>query len=270
LVERQTDESSGNTQYLFFSQVPGVGRTVYGFYANTPLFDPSNVFTTPIVDFPSQITFGQEWTTVATYLSNVNGTDPTDPTSGAFAIGIQTVQTSDLKVDGWGTIVLPDQLGGFGQGLRINESVQIDISYDDGSGSYQHVETDYARNFYWLMPGRGIVASLASTQGATQLPDNFTAATQFWRMFETNKKATPPPVCTNANPVTDLRIRSSGGQVLLSWSKVNCTSQYRVEYTDGQEKPLTWQPLGIFTNQLYSLDSATTAKTRFYRVVSIK
>src|SRR4051794_4382235 len=65
VIERQTDLATGGNQYLFFSQVPGVGREVYGFYVNSPLLDPSNVFDTPIVDFPSQITYGQQWTTIA-------------------------------------------------------------------------------------------------------------------------------------------------------------------------------------------------------------
>jgi hypothetical protein len=79
VVERKTDESDGSREWLFFEQVPGLGRKVYGFYAQNPLFTPSNVFVPPIVDFPDRITFGQEWTTSTSYESTLNVNTPPDP-----------------------------------------------------------------------------------------------------------------------------------------------------------------------------------------------
>jgi hypothetical protein len=271
LVEMQTDQATGDAQYLFFSMIPGVGRQVYGFYAPNPLFDPNNVFTTPIVDFPSQIIYGQEWTTVATWINNVSGSDPTNPTSGGFSIAEQVVQTSDLKADAWGTVNLPDELGGFGQALRISEAVTYDLSFDDGSGNFQHAETDYARNFYWLMPGRGIVAELASTQGSTPPADNFTTATQFWRMFQTNKKpSTNTTGCATPDPVSTIKIKVNSGQVLLSWTKANCATQYQVQYSTNPSDATSWQTLNTVTNQVLALDNPGGAPFRFYRIVSLK
>jgi hypothetical protein len=279
-VEKKTDQASGDVQYLFFQQVPNVGRQVYGFYADLATFgEPETVFAAPIVDFPAQITFGQQWTTSAVYSNTVVlASDPTDPEGGGLSIDVQITQTSDLKADAWGTILLPDELSGFGPGLRVNEMVTIDISYVDDQGLLQHIETDYARNLYWLMPGRGIVAALASTQNSGVLggaagppPDNFPTATQFWRMFQTNKKATNPGGgCVNPDPVADLRIRFNNGQVLLTWSKANCASQYRLEYSTNPKDSSSWKPLSTVTNQLLVLDTTATDHVRFYRVVSIK
>jgi len=280
MVEQQTDEATQDVQYLFFTQVPGVGRTVYGAYTDiyAGLLDPAEVFTAPIVDFPATITYGMEWTTVAVYTSNVNvndNTDPTDPFSGS--IGLQVTETSDLKADAAGTMILPDDLGGaFAQGLRINESVTIATAMDNGDGTFSPVETDYARNYYWLMPGRGIVASLASTQGSSgaQVDNNFSTATQFWRMFETNKKPNTSTNTTgNGSPaaVSDLRIRYSSGQVLLTWSKANNASQYQVDVSTNLADTASWKPFsGIMTNGFFVLDNVVANQERFYRVVSMK
>ena len=162
------------------------------------------------------------------------------------------------------------EIGGFAPALRISEAVTIDISYDDGSGSYQHVETDYARNYYWFVPGRGMVAALASTQSPNPPPDQFTSATQFWRMFETNKKNTPPPVCTSPRRSPIWRFCIAPGKSSSSGAKFSAPAMDQLQYSDGKSNPLTWQTMGVFTNQLYSLDNATAAQTRLYRVVSVK
>jgi hypothetical protein len=271
IVEKKTDQDTGKEEWLFFQPVPGTGRRVYGFYAENILFSPSNVFVPPIVDFPDQISFGQEWTTSTVYENTVSGTDP-DPEEegGMFDIRGQTTLTSNFKVDAYGTILLPEEIGDFGPGLRINEELTIDLAFEDGEGNFQHVETDYARNYYWVMPGRGIVAQLASVQSGTPPPENFGRATQFWRMFQTNKKAATNGGCAQADPVADLKIRVSAGQVLLTWSKANCAAQYRVEYSGGGFEPLAWQTLGMATNQLFALDAGNMTTQRFYRVVSIK
>lgn len=271
IVEMQTDQASGNAQYLFFEQIPNVGRQVYGFYADNPLFDPSNVFVTPIVDFPDPMNYGQTWTTVAVYVNNVGGTDPTDPTGGGFSIAEQVTQTSEMKVDAWGTVVLPDALGGFGNAIRINESVTIDVAVDDGSGNFQHADTEYAKNFYWLMPGRGIVAAIASTQASSPPPDNFSTCTQFWRMFQTNKKPSNTGGSCTPNPVSDLTIRlNNEGQVLLRWSKDSCAKTYRVDYTTNPVDQASWQTLTTVTNSTLAVDSWISNTPRFYRIVSSK
>jgi hypothetical protein len=280
IVERQTDQSSGDVQYLFFEQIPDVGRRVYGVYANLPLFtEPSDLFTPAIIDFPARIAFGDKWSTTTTFPNTAGlAEDPTDPEGGGFSIDVTVTQTSDLEADASGTIVLPD--GGFGDGLRVNEAVTVNVQYlDETSGTYQPLETDYARNFYWLMPGRGIVAVLASTQNSGVLggvaglpPNNFPTATQFRRMFETNKKpGVPTTGCTTPDPVRDFRIRYNNGQVLLSWAKANCGSQYRVEYSTNAFDSTSWKVLGTpLTNQFLSLDNTRLDQQRFYRIVTVK
>lgn len=282
VVEKQVNQTRGNeAQYLFFEQIANEGRQVYGFYANLPLFgEPVNRFAPPIVDFPARMTLGDKWHTSTVYSNTVVvSVDPTDPEGEGFSIDVLVTQTSEFEADATGTIILPNELNAFGPGLRINEQVTIDIQYlDDSSNTYQPLETDYARNFYWMMPGRGIVAGLFSTQNSDVLggnagmpPENFTRATQFWRLFETNKKVTPSTGgCTSPEAVQDLRIRVSAGQVLLSWTKANCATQYRLDYSTNPVDKTSWKTLTTLTNKVLALDSMAGDSTRFYRVVSVK
>lgn len=297
LVEVKSEEgTTDDPEYLFFSQGPN-GRRVYGAWqslAGTSKLlqllgsigleiDPARIFASPIDDFPAQISFGQEWQTTAVFPMDLllpdSGGDSLDPIDGEIGGGsldmtIQVTQTSHLKADAWGTIILPDELGAFGPGLRINENTTVDVELDDGSGTLQHVETDYVRTYYWLMPGRGIVAAITSTQGTSELPDSFPTALQYWRMFETNKKASTNPGggCANPDPVADLRIRVSNGQALLSWTKATCATQYRLESTSTPWDATSWKAITTLTNKVLALDSnPTTAQSqRFYRVVSMK
>jgi hypothetical protein len=273
LVEHQTDESTGNTQDLYFSEDPSQGRWVYGFSSDGTGFDyPANAFFAPINDFPATIAYLQTWKTSAVWTNS----------QSAFGIpvGLKIDSESTLTADAWGTIVLPSQLGTFGPGLRIKEVV-TQLSYFDQNAfsdtgaapSWVLEETDNSINYYWLMPGKGIVASLASTAGANGAvpPDNFSTATQFWRMFETNHKpaSTTGGGCATPDPVSDLSIQVSNGQALLKWSKANCATQYRLDYSSNPVDPNSWQTLTTVTNQLLFLDSAQNS-VRFYRVVSIK
>jgi hypothetical protein len=264
IAEQKTVEGTNETSWLFFTQVPGVGRKVYGFY--DPQFSPdtpSNVFSSPIVDFPGQIKFGDTWTTSMTFTTLVAVLD-----FGSYPV--QLTYSSTFTVDAWGVIYLP-QLS-FDDALRVNEDQTIASAVDlDGTGQFQPLETDYTRNYYWLRPGHGIVAQLNSVQYSTPPPDNFDQATAFIRMFETNKKASAGG--TNAAPVTDLGISiGTGGRVLLKWTKAQSATQYRVEYTTDPSKSASWQPLGTSANN-FLLDtnaSQDQVQMRFYRVVSLK
>jgi hypothetical protein len=271
VVEQQKDEASGSIQDLFFSQDSTQGRIVYGFYTPNPLFDNTvNQFNTPIKDFPSTMNYQQTWQTSATWQNSISG------------IPIQITQNSVLTVDAWGTIIPPDSLGTFGPGLRVHAAVTQLTYFDQNAGmgtpSYVLEETDNSLVYYWLMPGRGIVASLASTAGQNGAvpPDNFSTATQFWRMFETNHKPASTTGggggCTAPQQVSDLSIKVSGGQVLLKWSKANCASKYELDYTSKPWDATTWKPLSVVSNQLLVLDPAPTSQgpARFYRVVSMQ
>jgi hypothetical protein len=274
IAEQMTDEVGGEQMWLFFEQVPGIGRKVYGFYAQNSQTAPSNVFVPPEVDFPDTISYGQEWTASTTYDGTVSVGDPDPEGGGSFAVPIQTTQTSNFKADASGTIVLPDGpgMGAFGAALRVSEAVTIDISADLGDG-LQHFETDYTHNYYWLMQNHGIVAQLNSTQSPTPPPDNFTRAVAFLRMFETNKKASTGGTgggCTSPQSVTDLRIRASGGTILLTWSKAPCATLYRVEYTLTPGVSSSWKSLGDPTSgTFWQGENLANGPTRFYRVVSL-
>ena len=271
MSEQMTDESLDTRQWLYFDQVPGEGRRVIGFYADNPFFGPVNVFNPPVIDFPASISYGQEWTVATSYETTVSVTDPDPEEGGIFDLGQRIIQTSKFRVDAYGTIVLPNSLDAFGPGLRINEEVTYDIEIDLGDG-FEPIETDYTRNYYWLMPGRGIVAQLNSTQASSPPPEKFTRAVAFLRMFETNKDPNATtPVCTDPQPVTDLRIRINAGSILLTWTKTQCATQYQVQYSTNPNDNTSWTPLGTPTaGSFWQGENISSGALRFYRIVSLK
>lgn len=280
VVERKTSESDGKKENLFFSQIPGTGRTVYGFDTGLESYSllgitfeltPSGIFVPPIVDFPSQISYGMQWTTVTTYERGLALIDSDPEAGGASDYNMIFTSTSRFKVDAYGTILLPDELDTFGEGLRINEEVTIEIAVPDLVDGT--LDTESIRNYYWVMPGYGMVAQLNSiqTSGDVPPPEKFTKATAFLRLFETNKKITPDGGCADPAPVTDLKIRVTGGNVLLTWTKVECATQYRVEYTTSQAALGGWTALGApTTGSFWQGENTRTDTMRFYRVVSLK
>jgi hypothetical protein len=286
LVEQlKVEADAAKPQMLFVRNTSGVGRTVYGFYLDTSdssLFgllpfslSPVGIFNPEIVDFPDPITFGLEWSNSFTYQQDlVAEGDPSAEDPGGINGAIKSDQTSNFKADAYGTIILPDELGGgFGQGLRVNEEVTIDISADlTGEGQFDHIETDYARNYYWFMPGYGLVAQLSSKQTTSPTPTNFTSAIVFQRMFETNKKITTGGGgCDQPSAVTDIRIRVSNGVILLTWGKADCANQYVVQYTTTPGDPASWQALGAPTgNLVWQGETTQKGPARFYRVQSMK
>jgi hypothetical protein len=271
LAERKTDESDGSAEYLFFRQEAGSGRLVYGMYAEVPYYTPLFVFQPPAVDFPEQIAYGQQWTAGTTYDNEISFLDPDPEEGGEYNVLLRHVQTSQFRVDAHGTIVLPDEIGFFGEGLRINEEVTLEITADFGDGTFEPLETDYMRNFYWVLPGYGIVAQLNSTQGSSPPPENFTRATAFIRMFETNKDPNSGGGNTDPTPITDLRIRVNSNTVLLTWSRAPGATQYRLEYSTNGLDQASWTPLGDPTpNNYWQLDRTSPGPVQFYRVVSLK
>jgi len=271
IVERTMTAGQTNASYLFFEQVPGVGRKVYGFYDAAFSPDtPANVFRTPIVDFPDQISYLDSWTTTATFNTSIAVTVP--PELGEFfdpgsieSIPAQITMTSTFKVDAWGILELP--LLGFGDALRVNEEQTISVSVDlEGMGQYEHIEDDYTRNYYWLRRGYGLVAQMNSVQSTTPPPEKFDRATAFVRTFKTNKKLSAG--CVGPAPVTDLRISYGDGKALLKWTKPQCAKQFQVEVSASAAGG--WTPLGAPTSSLFLLDDVSRQNTaKFYRVLSL-
>lgn len=261
LLERKTVEGTGEVEWLMLEPVAGLGRKVHGLYSESfsPSL-PSIPFSQPIVDFPDGIRYQDTWITSMITESMFPSLDP----EWSLDFRMQTTWNSTFTADAWGRMLLPNL--GLLNVLRINEELTVDIAADLGDG-YQHIETDYVRNYYWLSPGRGIVAELHSTQGSSMPPENFAQATAFVRMFETNKKA--GSVDDSPQPVNNLRLTVSNNNVLVQWQKAPNASRYRVEWTDNLEQG-EWIPLVEETANDYFFDPAGPAqKDRFYRVVSL-
>jgi hypothetical protein len=145
------------------------------------------------------------------------------------------------------------------------QSVVSDF-FDDQQG-WVNISTDYSRVYYWLSPGRGIVAQLQSRPYTSTAPDNFDQALGFVRMFETNKAGSGN---NDPQPVEGLQVDISNGMVLVEWNKAANTSRYQVEYSTNGFGLGDWQPLGSQTQNTYMFDQAgPTGEARFYRVISL-
>lgn len=276
VAERKTVEQTGQEAWLFFEQVSGVGRKVYGFYDEAfSFYTPAGVFDPPIIDFPETIRFGQAWGTDMTVYSTYDYSF-TDPEEGELSVSwpVKMDFHSTFTADAWGTAFLPGL--GLLDVLRVNEEQAVDISLDlaidpSEAGSYTFIETDYMRNYYWLSPGHGIAAQLNSTQGTSLPADEFTTASVFLRMFETNKKA--GTVDDEVKPVDDLQviINKTTGKVAIRWSEALNAGRYRVEYSTGGLAAEDWQPLpsGETTDTLVLDPAGLGQGSRFYRVVSL-
>jgi hypothetical protein len=182
------------------------------------------------------------------------------------SIPAQITFSSTFTVDAWGIVDLPEL--GFGDALRVSEEQTISVAVDlEGQGQYEHIEDDYTRNYYWLQPGRGIVAQLNSLQSSSPPPEKFDRATAFVRMFKTNKKLVAG--CSDPSPVNDLKLSINDGKVLLKWTKPQCAKQFRVEYTSNPTG--TWTQLGSLTSNGFMLDeTAKQDPVRFYRIISLR
>ena len=271
IMERKTTLSSGDQAFLFYTHVPNVGRTVYGAYSNDGLFaEGAQVFGAPVVDFPASIKLGDSWSNVITWTNNLGLLGDDFP--------VRIIITSSFSADAYGVADLPTL--GFGDVLRINQLDEIQLQLysedDEGNGTFNSLGSPvYSRFFYWLMQGRGIVATVSSeTTGnlegnATPPPDNFARAGYLIRMFETNKK--PAQGCDRPVAVSDLRITvDASGRALLKWTQTACTSSYRVEYTENLGPNATWILAGATASNFLIDPGNAGTKARYYRVVSIK
>jgi hypothetical protein len=262
LVEHKTVEGVGEEEWVFFEQVPGVGRKVYGFYSEqfSPGM-PSIPFSQAIVDFPDTMAYQNSWQTSFTTVSTFPSLDP--ELFEDFLL--RTTWTSAFTVDAWGVVLLPNL--GLVDALRINEEQTLGIEADLGDG-WQPIDTQFVRSYYWLSPGRGIVAQMTSLQSSTPPPVNFDTAAAFVRMFETNKEGSSGS--TDPQPVDNLRVTVSNGRVLIQWNKAANATSYEVEYSTGGLGPENWQPVGTTAGEYLFDNDGFGHQTRFYRVKSVR
>ena len=259
IVERATFKSTDNQKSLFLNMKKGVGRFVYGFH-DPAVYEakPSVVFSGRLLDFPAVIKYEDEWSSTTSFEIEVESLGLVVPT--------KLVYESTMFVDAYGIVMLPGQ--GFHDCLRINELVKYDqfVKIPGLGDDWMNAGSAYVRNYYWLSKDMGIVAQITSHQDTAPIPDDFTAATAFWRQFENNHGASNE----TAEPVEGLEITfdPKGNRVLLSWKKAENAVAYMVQYTDNF---LTnnWKDLKE-TSGNFALDSISSEKRRFYRIVSLE
>lgn len=309
IAERSHRESEpGDFAWLLFDPVKGLGRKMYGFWKfDSQYSNPSNPFTSPVVDFPAEINYGDSWTNDVEYRNGypadfggfggsggsgeedllgdvlgdlgdvLGGLDDLLGTGGetggsssqidGIPMTIRQVQT--FEVDAYGFIELPDDLGIY-ECLRVNSlteaSIQIDI---EGTGNFSPLGTQNTRVYYWLVPGKGIAAQMASLPSAGPIPDQFNEASIFQRTFETNKQPRSAG-CTEAEPVTGLDIVYQSNLVRLKWEEAECAQNYRVQYSLGGIGTGDWLDLtnGSYTDTFFIDTQIKGNKVKLYRVLS--
>lgn len=267
MAEQKTDEAGAVAQaWLYFTQDAARGRLVYGFY--DPSFSasqPQEVFSSALNDFPATIHHGSTWSSATTFTNTMTVSDPDDPL-GSLSVNLRYDYSAVSVVDAYGIVSSPGI--GFGDGLRVNELVTYDTSADfnDGSG-FQLLSTDYVRNYYWLRPGRGIVAQVTSQQSSGTPPDeNFLTATAVVRMFATNHPDNDGG--GSGGGIEGLKLTLGPGGALVQWTAQPSLKSYRVEYTT--DPGAGWQPVGNTTTANAIIDPAAgkpNTPMRFYRVV---
>lgn len=257
LVEHKVDSSAAGESWMFLDQTFGVGRTNYGFYdEGFSSVMPAGVFNPPILDFPDPMQIGSNWTVTTSFYTQLYS-------MGAW-LNVRIDYNASSVVDAFGIMNLP-QLG-FANGLRVNELATYDAYVDMfGDGTYYYMSTDYIRTYYFLMEDHGIVSQISSLQMDHDPGNNFTTASIYVRMFETNHPTGELP----PEPVTDLQITPGSGMNLLFWSPTAGAAEYRVEYCSDPLFDGTVYTLGT-TESDYMLDSAISGVTRrFYRVIAL-
>ena len=274
MAEQKTDESGAEAQaWSYFTQHPANGRLVYGFYdpgfsAASGSTEPQEIFNPALNDFPATFQHGSTWSSATTFTNTITFGDPDDPSGGFLSVDLRYAYSAVSVVDAYGTVQSPGI--GFGDGLRVNELVTYETSADfnDGAG-FQHMDTSYWRSYYWIRPGRGIVAQVTSEQSNSAPPDdNFLTATAIVRMFETNHPDNNGGGTGGGIEGLELTLGPSGA--LVQWTPQPSLKSYRVEYTTNPGAG--WQQLGNTTTANYIIDPAAgkpSTPMRFYRVVGL-
>jgi hypothetical protein len=103
-------------------------------------------------------------------------------------------------------------------------------------------------------------------QDTVPIPDEFSIASAVWRQFENNHgDSIEVPQSVEG---LEISLDTKGNRVLLSWKKAENTLEYLVQFNDSLSAN-GWKDLKT-TSGNFALDSISTKKARFYRIVSLE
>jgi len=248
IAEKKTEDS--NLSWLYLSFEEDVGRTVYGFYDSVALPEsPSVPFSSPVVDFPDSITYGT-W---------FNGYTTFDVTSEDVDMTVDYSFTG--FADAYGTIILPDDAGSY-DCIQVNYSEQYVYTWMGIP-----LQTSYIRTFFYLTGEAGIAALITSQESENPVPNDFSVAQSFTRLYESSKLSIAPPAPVN------LVITMVGSDMVLTWQPG--TNQRDITYTVySSTNPYESFESGVWTIEATGVSTTTwtdvgiSEELKFYRVTS--
>ncbi|MBC8385440.1 MAG: hypothetical protein H8E57_07990 [Candidatus Cloacimonetes bacterium] len=249
VAERKTDDSDQAWMYLKFTE--SAGRTNYGFHDAVGVPEsPSVPFTPPIIDFPDNITYGT-W---------FMGSTSFDVISGGFDMTIEYSFTG--FADAWGTIILPDDAGTF-DCIQVN----YDEQYDYYWMGYL-IQTSYLRSYYYLTKETGISTIITSLEDDSPVPNVFSVANTFARLFESSKLNVEPPIPVN------LEISIVDDDAILVWEEgaMNREITYNVYSSVDpylEFDPETWTLEEADISATTWTDETLTEDKKFYCVTAV-
>jgi hypothetical protein len=248
LAERKTEGTDNAWLYLSFEQA--IGRIVYGFYDSVGIPEsPSVPFATPIIDFPDSITYGSWFT----------GDTSFDVVASGLELTVEYTFTG--FADAFGTIILPDDVGTF-PCIQVNYSEEYVYLWMGVPLQYS-----YLRSYFYLTKEAGISAIITSLDSETPVPNDFSVAQTFARLYDSSKLSSAPPVPMN------LAITKTGGDMILTWQPG--TTQ-REMYFNVYSSPIPHAPFEseAWTVEATGLDTTAwtdenvTEELKFYRVTA--
>ena len=257
IVERATFKSTDAQKSLFLDMKKGVGRFVYGVHPVVYEAKPSVVFGNRLLDFPAVIKYEDEWDSTTSFEIEVESLGLVVPT--------KLVYESSMRVDAHGIVMLPEQ--DFHDCLRINELVKYD----------QFVK----------IPGLGDDWMNAG-QPTSVITTGWQRTWESWCRLRPHKirllsrmiSQRPLPCGGNSRTIMESRAmwqsRSRGLKSLwtpreprfVELKKAENAVAYMVQYTDNLTAN-NWKDLKE-TSGNFALDSISSEKQRFYRIVSLE
>lgn len=168
IAEKKTNENGTAWMYLNFEE--GAGRQNFGFYDAVNLPDsPAVTFNPVIVDFPDNLTYQSYFTGSTNFSAFV----------GNYELDIEYNFTG--FVDGYGSIILPDDMG-------THECIQVNYSEEYVYYFYDTpIQYSYVRSYYYLAEGIGIAAIVTSLDSDNPVPNDFNVANTIARLYDTSK-----------------------------------------------------------------------------------